>query len=541
MRLLRLPRVRLRAAAPAGTARLRDRFELLVPLGSGGFGTVWEGFDMLLERPVAIKEIEFATRKAGAAELALREARATARLNHPGIVSLYEVVQESGRLYLVSELVDGCTLAELIELGTLSDLDVAVIGGALCEALAHAHGMGVVHRDVKPANVIVPREWCEQASAWRPQPAKLMDFGIAAVLGATGAGDHLVAGSAHYVAPEQVSGGQPAAAADVYSLAAVLYECLTGAPPSSSRRRDQLAAKRLDLPPSLTETIDAALDAEPEVRPPLGALADALEGARPKLSDTLGHPSRLRGLTPRLLSAIRTTDDTTLQRVVAAIVLAALGLLLDAALGAGVALPAGAAGAALGAISPRFGPLLMVAGATGALAGAGLGGAAVLIVAAAVPATLAAIRELWSGALAVTATWWLIACGALAGEPLLLALPRDLPPSHSLSHNPEGGFDTLLALATPLALATMAIWAAAAFALRWVAAGSRGSGSTMRLAAWAGAFAVCQLAAAPLLDGELATAATAFSLGALGFAGTVVLTRRYGGRVSGSRRSFVTD
>ncbi|HEV7919108.1 MAG TPA: protein kinase, partial [Solirubrobacterales bacterium] len=101
----------------AGGVRLRDRFELLVPLGSGGFGTVWEGFDMLLERPVAVKELPIA---GGLDDTdTLREARATARLNHPTIVSLYEIVAEPDRIYMVNELVRGCTLGELIDEGVL--------------------------------------------------------------------------------------------------------------------------------------------------------------------------------------------------------------------------------------------------------------------------------------------------------------------------------------------------------------------------------------------------------------------------------------
>src|SRR5262245_37595263 len=95
-------------AAPR-TTRLRDRFELLVPIGSGGFGTVWEGFDMLLERPVAIKEIAVDGELSDVGD-ALREARATARLNHPTIVSLYEIITEQDRIYMINELVHGCTL-----------------------------------------------------------------------------------------------------------------------------------------------------------------------------------------------------------------------------------------------------------------------------------------------------------------------------------------------------------------------------------------------------------------------------------------------
>lgn len=157
MSALRDATTRMLGGAPKGV-RLRDRFELLVPLGSGGFGTVWEGFDMLLERPVAIKEIPLTGHTAeGNSDTgdALREARATARLNHPAVVSLYEIVSETDRIYMISELVHGRPLNELIDEGEMSDNDIGRIGYGLCEALIHAHGQGVIHRDVKPANVIV--------------------------------------------------------------------------------------------------------------------------------------------------------------------------------------------------------------------------------------------------------------------------------------------------------------------------------------------------------------------------------------------------
>ncbi|MBK5230564.1 MAG: serine/threonine protein kinase, partial [Thermoleophilia bacterium] len=217
---------------PAGPAtRLRDRFELLLPLGSGGFGTVWEGFDMLLERAVAVKELPVD----GDAGDALREARATARLNHPAIVSLFEIVAEPDRIYMISELVHGDTLAELIDERLLSDQDTGRVGAALCEALAHAHAHGVVHRDVKPANVMVTDEWIDGVSGWRAQPAKLMDFGIASIVDSEGGrGPH--AGSRGYVAPEQEAGEPASPASDVYSLALVLFECFAGVAPGRGRR-----------------------------------------------------------------------------------------------------------------------------------------------------------------------------------------------------------------------------------------------------------------------------------------------------------------
>ena len=144
-----------------------QRFEITERLGAGGFGTVYRAWDNRLERDVAVKVIETG---AGSGERVQREAQAAARLNHPGIVTLFEYDFQKGRAYLVSELVEGSTVRQLIDCDGLSDRDIAEVGADVCEALDHAHSRGVVHRDLKPANLIVER---------RGGAAKLMDFGIA--------------------------------------------------------------------------------------------------------------------------------------------------------------------------------------------------------------------------------------------------------------------------------------------------------------------------------------------------------------------------
>ena len=149
-----------------------DRFRLLERVGSGGMGTVYRAFDERLQRQVAVKEIT----SSDPARVA-REAQAAARLNHPGIVTLYELGSDDGRALLVSELVEGATLAELARRGDLSDREVAEFGADVCEALAHAHEQGVIHRDVKPQNVIV------RVDDGAGRRAKLMDFGIASLVG----------------------------------------------------------------------------------------------------------------------------------------------------------------------------------------------------------------------------------------------------------------------------------------------------------------------------------------------------------------------
>src|SRR4051794_10834380 len=217
-------------AREAGSPRdlVLERYRLERRLGAGGFGVVWLAFDEKLEREGAVKVIPRDDDGSDPGmERAEREARVAARLNHPGIVAMYELAADEEAVYLVSELVPGRNLAELIRHGALSDRDVARIGTALCDALAHAHQRKVVHRDVKPQNVLVVADPAAGAGF-----AKLADFGVAHL----GSGDPLtrtgdVVGTLAYMAPEQAEGERVTGAADVYSLALTLYEAWTGANP----------------------------------------------------------------------------------------------------------------------------------------------------------------------------------------------------------------------------------------------------------------------------------------------------------------------
>ena len=160
-----------------------------------------------------------------------REARAAARLQHPAIVTLYEAAVDDEGAYLVSELVRGKPLDRLLRDGKLSDREILEVVISLCDALEHAHARGVIHRDVKPSNVLV---LTRPASA--QHPAKLADFGVAHVLGSetlTRTGE--VIGTLAYMAPEQAEGREAGPAADLYSLAVVAYEALTGANPLRDR------------------------------------------------------------------------------------------------------------------------------------------------------------------------------------------------------------------------------------------------------------------------------------------------------------------
>jgi hypothetical protein len=285
----------------AGTTRLvLDRYRLERRLGVGGFGVVWLAWDEKLEREVAVKAIP---RDRGEGERVEREARAAARLNHPGIVGIYELVSDDHEVYLVSELVRGRTLAELERAGALSDRDIARIGEALCDALDHAHARGVIHRDVKPQNVMVVADPAAGTGF-----AKLTDFGVAHVVSGdtlTRTGD--VIGTLAYMAPEQADGERVTAACDVYSLALTLYEAWTGTNPvraggaaATARRLGRplpsLAALRRDLPLELCDAIDAALDPDPERRPSPAQLRAALAAAESELADEGGlvEPATLR-------------------------------------------------------------------------------------------------------------------------------------------------------------------------------------------------------------------------------------------------------
>ena len=284
-----------------GPRLVLGRYRLERRLGAGGFGVVWMAWDEKLEREVAVKAIP---RERGSGEERVeREARAAARLAHPAIVGIYELASDPEDVYLVSELVRGRTLAELQRARALADRDVARIGADLCDALSHAHARGVIHRDVKPGNVMVVAEPAAGAGF-----AKLADFGVAHVVSGdplTRTGD--VVGTLAYMAPEQAEGARVTGASDVYSLALTLYECWTGrnpvragGPAATARRLGRplpsLRSLRRDLPRDLCDALDDALDIDPDTRPSPAELALALRSVVPELDDEGGlvEPATLR-------------------------------------------------------------------------------------------------------------------------------------------------------------------------------------------------------------------------------------------------------
>lgn len=478
--------------------RILGRFRIEARLGSGGFGTVYRAWDERLQRAVAVKVIE---QHGGAgARRVTREAQAAARLAHRSIATLYELADDGERAYLVSELIEGGTLRTLATGGLLSDAVIAEAGASAASALAHAHRHGVVHRDVKPQNILVPSGGAT---------AKLVDFGIARIAGertltASGA----VLGTLAYMAPEQADGLRPGPAADVYSLALTLYECWAGehpllrsGPAATARAIGEpvppLATSRPDLPAELTETIDCCLDPDPELRPlaseleaMLRAVARQLDDSRlppvsaPELPEERAVPRRLL---PERLAAAGAAAAAVLTATVmlwssssplAALLVASsvfllalrrprAALLFATAASIGwLAVGAGQPGAALVAATmcapllvlssrstaafalPAAAPLLGIAGLAGAypaLAG--------LVRGAAARVTLGAVGYLW------------LATGELLGERDLLLGVGAPAPSEWRSSVGEAVTGVLVPLAEAPVLAGCLLWAAAALVL----------------------------------------------------------------------------
>jgi eukaryotic-like serine/threonine-protein kinase len=265
---------------------LHDRFMLLQRVGMGGMSEVWRADDRVLGRPVAVKVLASPLAADPLLRAATwREARAAARLTHPHVTQVYDYGEASlpgGAVvpYLVMELVEGESLADRLRSGPLPWPDATRMAAEVAAALASAHALGMVHRDVKPGNVMLT-----------PAGAKVLDFGIAALAGGgpDTDGGRLV-GTPAYAAPERLQASAAAPASDVYALGVVLFEALTGYPPVAARTwQEAHAAHRkgtpapplaiAGLPRRVTRLYLACVAADPADRPTAGELAEGLSAA----------------------------------------------------------------------------------------------------------------------------------------------------------------------------------------------------------------------------------------------------------------------
>ncbi|WLQ41202.1 serine/threonine-protein kinase [Streptomyces laculatispora] len=269
---------------------LAGRYRLGEVLGRGGMGKVWRAHDEVLHRTVAVKELTAGLYVAEADRVVLhartqKEARAAARITHPGVVTVHDVIEYDNRPWIVMQYVDGPSLADAAkESGELEPREAARIGLHVLGALRAAHGAGVLHRDVKPGNVLLARDG----------RVLLTDFGIAAIEGdstITRTGE--LVGSIDYLAPERVRGGDPGPASDLWSLGATLYTAVEGRSPfrrtSPISTMQAVVAEEPSAPTragALTSVITALLRKDPADRPSAEEtermLLEAMEGRRPR-------------------------------------------------------------------------------------------------------------------------------------------------------------------------------------------------------------------------------------------------------------------
>jgi serine/threonine protein kinase len=295
-----------------GNYRLIDR------LGAGGMGEVWRAEDTRLLRPVAIKILS--ERIANDPEWKarfLREARTIAQLNHPNIATIYSIEQEADKFFIAMELVEGESLAAVLAKGRLEPVEVVRIFRQVAEALAEAHDKGIVHRDIKPDNIMLGK-----------RGVKVLDFGIAKQITATTdtptltqAG--LIVGTPFYMSPEQALGRPVDARSDLFSLGVVLYEAIAGKRPFEGESVTEtmmniIMQEALDIttlapkaPPSLIEIVNRALQKKPERRyGSAGEMVDALSKVdfkQPPAARPPQRPTKTDAPTMALPSAPQTT------------------------------------------------------------------------------------------------------------------------------------------------------------------------------------------------------------------------------------------
>jgi len=281
-------------AIPSSRELVLGRYRPVRPLGSGGSGSVWLALDEQNGLDIALKIIP---REGKAAARAEREALAARRLRHDRCVRAYDVGHDSSHVYIAYEYVAGRTVREAMRTGELSDGDAVEIAAQVLDALAHAHRTGIVHRDVKPSNILL--EDCDEIAI------RLLDFGLAQFDGAdtlTAVGD--VPGTLAYIAPERLAGADATPQSDVWSVGVLLWESLAGKHPfwgvplqevarAIEAGAPPLATERRELPRRLLAAIDGALAPDAGARPRASAFASDLRSAI-RATPERGEPARRR-------------------------------------------------------------------------------------------------------------------------------------------------------------------------------------------------------------------------------------------------------
>jgi hypothetical protein len=286
------------AVALSSSELVAGRYRPLRPLGSGGSGSVWLACDERTGLDVALKIVP---REGNAATRAEREALAAARLRHERCLRAYGLERDSSNVYIAYEYVPGQTLRQALRAGAVNDADAVEAAAQVLDALAHAHGQGIVHRDVKPSNVLVAES--EELSV------RLLDFGLAQLAeeeSLTATGD--VPGTLAYVPPERLRGEPGEPAADVWAVGVLLWEALSGWHPfwngsllETAKRIETgaapLAQVRPDLPRPLCALVDRMLALDPAARPPARMLAGEL---RDSFAERLRRRTRPPAITLRV-------------------------------------------------------------------------------------------------------------------------------------------------------------------------------------------------------------------------------------------------
>ncbi|MFD0206100.1 MULTISPECIES: serine/threonine-protein kinase [Saccharothrix] len=308
-----------------GTGTVGGRYALVERIGSGAMGVVWRARDELLDREVAVKRLRWPDLTAEEVEVAraraMREARNAARLQHPDAISVFDVVVEDDRPWLVMEYLPSRSLAGLLaERGRLSPDEAARIGGRVAAALAAAHAAGIVHRDVKPSNVLIGHDGT----------VKLTDFGISRAAGdGTLTDSGMITGTPAYLAPEVARGEQPDQASDVFSLGATLYAATEGQSPHGVSDNSfgllyRAAAGRIEPPTrsgALTGALNRLLASDPAERPSAAEAVELLANLEPEVTADPPVEDEPGGTEPESGELDGTKRKRWLAPVVAAVVL----------------------------------------------------------------------------------------------------------------------------------------------------------------------------------------------------------------------------